>query len=116
MLVYDLIVKLKLVIFLFKNIIFGSQKYGGLKLGKEGFKAFIIHGSNIVIYWILDSAKLQDKLINTSRNTIYLINLNDGKTQKFPIDQIQSMEGVASAKNSGIFLKDLLRDVYPVVY
>tara|TARA_B100000886_G_scaffold338875_1_gene302758 strand:+ start:4401 stop:4553 length:153 start_codon:yes stop_codon:yes gene_type:complete len=50
LLVYDLIVKLKLVILLFKNIIFGSQKYGGLKLGKEGFKAFIIHGSNIVIY------------------------------------------------------------------
>ena len=37
--------------------------------------------------------KNQGKLINASRDTIYITDLNDGNTQKFPIDQIQSMEG-----------------------
>ncbi len=84
--------KLKLVILLSINILFGSKKYGGRKLKIEWFEAFIPYGSNIVTYGIL-RGKNQGKLLNASRDTIYITDLNDGNTQEFPIDQIQSMEG-----------------------
>ena len=84
--------KLELIILLSINILFGSRKYGGRKLKKEWFEAFIPYRSNIVTYGILRDEN-QCKLINASRDTIYITDLNDGNTQKFPIDQIQSMEG-----------------------
>ena len=84
--------KLKLVILLYINILFGCKKYSGRKLKNEWFESFIPYGSNVVTYGILRSEN-QGKLINTSRDTIYINDLNDGNAQEFPIDQTQSMEG-----------------------